>query len=79
MAMELLPLHNQLVADFPADDEQHHFVITHIVQYAQVTDAQFELGQRVRPESFDRSGSGRRLLDESSLDGCFQVPLFAGG
>jgi len=29
--MELLPLHDQLVADLATDDEQHHFVTSHIV------------------------------------------------
>jgi hypothetical protein len=49
MAMKLLASHDQFVADLPPDDEQDDLRPFHIVEDAEITYAEFELGQGVRP------------------------------
>jgi hypothetical protein len=54
MAMELLALHNQFVADFPPDDQDDNFVPFDIIQGPQVSRPQLELGQRIGAQALDR-------------------------
>jgi hypothetical protein len=54
MAMELLPFHNQFVADLSPDNQNDNFVSFHIIQRTQITCPKLELGQRIGTQSLDR-------------------------
>jgi hypothetical protein len=47
MLMELFSFDYQLVPNFSADDQKHDFIVTHIIQHAQFTDAKLKLGKGV--------------------------------
>jgi hypothetical protein len=53
MAMKLLAFHDQLVADFTADDQNDNFVAFDIVQQSQVPSPQLKFGEGIGTQSFD--------------------------
>jgi len=73
--MKLLTFHNQLVAYFAAHDEHNHFVFLDIIQGTQVPCPEFELGECIRSQPFDRSRGRRGLVLEPRQYSRFQVPL----
>jgi hypothetical protein len=73
MAMKLLTFHDQRVADLSTDDDDDDFVILDIIQRTQVSDTQFELGQRIRPQSLDSVRDKGRLVLKSSNYSRFRI------
>jgi hypothetical protein len=79
MAMKLLSFHNQLVADLSPYEQDYHHVALDIIQATQVSCAQFELGQRIGPQPFDRFRGDRGLMPQASQDRCLQASLVSRG
>jgi hypothetical protein len=74
MAIKLLALHYQLVANLAPDDEDDDFVSLDIIQGAQFTRAKLELGQRIGPHAFDRL---RGLMLKPGKNRRFYISLVA--
>jgi hypothetical protein len=72
MAMELLSFHDEFVADFSPDDEHDYFISLDIVQGAQVSRTELELGERIGAQPLDRFRWRRRLVLQAAPDGRFQ-------
>ena len=68
MPMEFFASDDELVAGLPADDQEYDLLALYIIQHAEVTDAQLELGQRVGTEPLDGLGRGSRLVPESGMN-----------
>jgi hypothetical protein len=77
MGMEHLAFHNELVADLPADHQQHNLRTFDIIQHAEVADPEFELRQRMGPQALDGAGRGRRLVREAEKHRRLKDPLIA--
>jgi hypothetical protein len=77
--MELLPGNHQLVAGFPPHDEEDDFFALNIIQDPERTDAELELGQRIRPQALDGTRLGRRLMQETRRYGSLHSPLVPNG
>jgi hypothetical protein len=75
MAMKLLTFDDQLVLDFSAHDDDDNLIILNIIQRSEASDTQFEPGQWVRPQPFDGSRFGGRLVLKPSHNGRFKNPL----
>jgi hypothetical protein len=65
--MELLPFHDQGIADFAPDDQKDDFrvLFLHIIQDAQVANAEFKFRQGIWAEPLDCLGWNGRLIPES--------------
>jgi len=76
--MELLPFHNQFVADLAGHDQYDNFVTLNIIQGAQVSCTQFKLGQRIGSQPLDCFRRCRGLVLKPGQDGRFQDSLVTG-
>jgi hypothetical protein len=79
MGMKLLAFHNQLITNLTTHDEDDNFISFHILQDAQVSCPQFELGQWIRPQLLDRLRGIRRQVLEAGQNGSFKDPLLTRG
>jgi len=74
--MKLLAFHNQFVAELSPDDQNRDVLAFHIVQGTQVSCAQFELNQRIGPQTLDGFGGRGGLVLKAGHDSGFQDALF---
>jgi hypothetical protein len=77
MAMKLLALDDQFIAGLPPHHKEDDLISLDIIQDAEVSDAQFKLGQRVGAQPLDRLRCGCWLVEEAGLDGRFEHALFS--
>src|SRR4051794_32846186 len=79
MSMKLLASHDQGVANLPTHEEEDDLAMIglNIIEDAEVSDSEFEFGQRIGAEPLDRPSRGRRLVRKSSEDCGSQESLLA--